>query len=216
MKICKKCEKEFAPSKGLIAYCSLSCRNSKGPRSEEEKRRISDGVKRHLLEYGPATLTEEQRNNLRKKALEYGEIRRQKSNTELLLADFTALTFERLRKRVILEQDKKCNHCENSKWMGKDIIFELDHINGDNKDNTRENLEALCPNCHSMTDTWRGRNKKGNKFKGKKISDLDLLNSLVIHNWNMRQALLSVGLAAKGANYPRCHKLKRYYFNDET
>lgn len=42
---CKKCGKEFEPKKGLKSYCSLSCRNSRGPRSDEVKRKISDAVK---------------------------------------------------------------------------------------------------------------------------------------------------------------------------
>jgi len=41
-----------------------------------------------------------------------------------------------------------------------DCALELDHIDGNNKNNTLKNLRWLCPNCHSMTSTWRGRNKK--------------------------------------------------------
>lgn len=43
-------------------------------------------------------------------------------------------------------------------WNGKSIILDLDHINGDNKDNRLENLRFLCPNCHSQTETFKGRN----------------------------------------------------------
>lgn len=42
--------------------------------------------------------------------------------------------------------------------MGKQITLELHHINGDNMDNRLENLQLLCPNCHSMTDNFRGKN----------------------------------------------------------
>jgi hypothetical protein len=38
-----------------------------------------------------------------------------------------------------------------------------------------------------------------------------LLESLLVNQWNMRQALLDVGLSAKGGNYKRCHKLKKEY-----
>ena len=41
MKNCKRCNNEFEPVKGLINYCSLECRNSRGPRSEEFKKAVS-------------------------------------------------------------------------------------------------------------------------------------------------------------------------------
>ena len=36
--------------------------------------------------------------------------------------------------------------------------LQLDHVNGDRRDNRLENLRILCPNCHALTDTWCGRN----------------------------------------------------------
>jgi hypothetical protein len=43
MKICKKCSDEFEPTKGLVSYCSLQCRNSRD-RSDEVKKKISDSI----------------------------------------------------------------------------------------------------------------------------------------------------------------------------
>ena len=54
--------------------------------------------------------------------------------------------------------------CEKCGWAGKSadgrIPLELDHINGDVHDNRLENLQILCPNCHSLQSTHRGRNIK--------------------------------------------------------
>lgn len=69
-----------------------------------------------------------------------------------------------LLRRLIFEKkrDYACNRCGISNWNGKPLRLHLEHINGDNTDNREENLEVLCPNCHSQTDTFcRGIKKCG-------------------------------------------------------
>jgi hypothetical protein len=54
-----------------------------------------------------------------------------------------------------------CALCGISVWTGKSLVLHLDHINGVPTDNRLENLRVLCPNCHSLTDTYcRGSRKK--------------------------------------------------------
>lgn len=54
----------------------------------------------------------------------------------------------------------KCQTCGcDGNWQNGIIALEVDHINGDNTDNRIENLRYLCPNCHALTETYRGRNK---------------------------------------------------------
>jgi Zn finger protein HypA/HybF involved in hydrogenase expression len=107
-----------------------------------------------------------------------------------------------VRRRLLIEQEGRCNKCENYEWFGEPIALELEHKNGTHHDNDRDNIELLCPNCHAMTPTWRGRNKN-NKI----VSD-DVLLEALRRESSIRRALISVGLAGKGGNYRRCHELK--------
>ena len=69
----------------------------------------------------------------------------------------------KLKKRLFLEglKEQKCEECG---WCKKStdgrIPVELDHINGDRYDNRLKNLRILCPNCHSLKTTHRGKNKR--------------------------------------------------------
>jgi hypothetical protein len=66
----------------------------------------------------------------------------------------------KLRRRLIAEGLKRhrCDRCSLSEWLDSPIPLELHHVNGDRRDHRLENLEVLCPNCHSLTPTFRGRN----------------------------------------------------------
>ena len=70
------------------------------------------------------------------------------------------LVTHQLRSRLIKEgfKEYKCEECGIDEWNGKKISLELDHISGNRLDNSLENLKLLCPNCHSQTHTFRGRN----------------------------------------------------------
>ena len=64
------------------------------------------------------------------------------------------------KKFLILERGYRCEGCGLSKWRGKDIPITLEHKNGNSDNNTKENLELLCLNCHGQTSTYGRRNTK--------------------------------------------------------
>jgi hypothetical protein len=65
-----------------------------------------------------------------------------------------------LKTRLLKEglRENRCEECGITEWRGKPINAQLHHKNGDGRDNRLGNLEFLCPNCHSQTDTYGGRN----------------------------------------------------------
>ena len=87
--------------------------------------------------------------------------------------------------------------------MVQPLVLEFDHLNGDNTDDRRKNLEGLCPNCHSITPTWKGKNRANNK-----ITDEELTIALE-ESVNIRQALIKVGMTPRGANYKRAKRLQQ-------
>lgn len=66
----------------------------------------------------------------------------------------------KLRIRLIKEgiKEHKCESCGITDWNNNPISLELDHIDGDRTNHSLNNLRILCPNCHSQTSTYRGKN----------------------------------------------------------
>lgn len=67
----------------------------------------------------------------------------------------------RLKNRLLKEgvMTPVCSCCGGTEWMGSPIPLELDHIDGNNSNNNLSNLRLLCPNCHALTPTYRGKNQ---------------------------------------------------------
>lgn len=149
MNKCKKCSKEFQPSKGLINYCSMSCRNSRS-RPESVRRKISEAVKKKGY-----LQSEEWLNNV--KLANQGEEKIKKTKqTWVKKRNYESAHIGSLKKWY-LEDNQNCEKCGISEWNGLSITLEVHHMDSDANNNTFDNFKALCPNCHSQTAGWRGR-----------------------------------------------------------
>ena len=105
---------------------------------------------------------------------------------------------------LIKLRGRQCECCKNTEWLSQPINLEIHHKNGDRSDNSLENLELLCPNCHSYTETFCYKNKHAT------ISDEDFVLALKM-NSNICQALKQLGLTSAGANYARARELISKY-----
>lgn len=188
MKNCPKCN--ILHDKPGI-FCSRKCSNSRKFSDESRQKKSTANIGRTARKT-PISSEERESNIAKTKAW--------------ALAKYKSSTFEDLglsnkKRRVVEEQQGKCNHCGISEWNGKEIILEYEHKDGNNQNNSRDNVECICPNCHSQTSTWRGRNNKKEK-----VSDERFLEALHSHD-TPSAALRSLGLADKGGNFRRVRKL---------
>ena len=109
---------------------------------------------------------------------------------------------------IVAIRGHKCENCLNETWQNVPIPLEVHHLDGDKLNNDLSNLQLLCPNCHALTENYRGKNinSKDNNY----VSEEQFVEALKTTP-NVRQALLKLGLTAKGANYNRAYDLLNKY-----
>lgn len=84
------------------------------------------------------------------------------TRTEDILSGKVRFQTSKLLKRLVREgyKENRCEICGIAEWQGKPLTMNLHHIDGDRNNNSLDNLQVLCPNCHSQTQNFAG---KGNK-----------------------------------------------------
>lgn len=81
-------------------------------------------------------------------------------------------------------QGENCEMSPSLSWGSRTITLHLDHINGENTDNRLVNLRFLCPNCHSLTETYAGKNKK-NIYKNNIVKKCESCHAEILKNSNI-------------------------------
>ena len=110
-------------------------------------------MKEHLIELNIDTSKLDVNNKARYSHPKY-------SLDEILVENSTYTNMTKLKDRVLKTGllETKCAICGITDWNNMPLVLQLDHINGNNRDNRIENLRLLCPNCHSQTETFSGKN----------------------------------------------------------
>lgn len=69
-----------------------------------------------------------------------------------------------IKKLLSIGREYRCEKCGITEWCGEEITLQVHHIDGDHFNNELDNLQLLCPNCHTQTDSYAGKkNKRGEK-----------------------------------------------------
>lgn len=133
-------------------------KNSKSASAAAASLGIQYGTyKRHAIRLNVFT-TNQSGVGLSKPILDYRKI----DLSDILAGNQPQYQSNKLRLRLLEEgvKEHKCELCGISEWLGHPAPLELDHIDGVRHNHKLENLRLLCPNCHSQTDTYRGKNTR--------------------------------------------------------
>lgn len=168
---CKNCNKEFNQKHKTQKFCSRSCSasyNNRGVRRHGQKPTICINCGKKTDSYKRKYCSQECFHEFQYKEYikkwKHGEVNGMKGKYQL--SGF-------IRRFLFKKYNNKCARCGWSEVnpYSKKIPLEAEHIDGDYKNCKEENLILICPNCHSLTSTFRNLNK-GNGRKARRKYDL--------------------------------------------
>ena len=112
-------------------------------------------VKRRLVKYNIDT------SHFHGQSWNKGKITGPRKHIKSYLIKNSTMQSFKLKKRLLSDKvfEHKCYNCDKISWLNQIIPLELHHMDGDNSNNALSNLTLLCPNCHALTDNYRGKNK---------------------------------------------------------
>lgn len=146
--ICKQCNKEFEAHEKTRIFCSLSCSSVYN----------NTGRVKRTLKYCLycSKLLDNNKKTYCNASCHHSSQRKVKISAGLELCNS-----QFIRKILIDRHGAKCMKCgwsEVNQSTGK-VPIEINHIDGNSSNNSQNNLELLCPNCHSLTPNYRALNR---------------------------------------------------------
>lgn len=195
---CENCENEHTGEYGSGRFCSSKCArgfSTKLKRAEINKK-VSQKTRGRKF-----TFTEEQR---RRGAETKNRNLREKKKIRIESLAFDELKIGEKRIRIFNEQQECCSVCGLKEWNGQPITLELDHISGNRKDESRDNLRLICPNCHSQTHTYKVKNVDS---PGKRKYTDDQIAEVLLTEDSLYKVLTKLGMNPHGGNYTRLRRI---------
>lgn len=160
-KFCKQCGNLLPKDKIKNKYCNHSCAS--------KIRNL--GIRRHGKKPGNCLTCGK---NLLNSTAKYCSVDcHQQHKTQLLIDKWKSgghVSKGVIKKYLLSKYDNRCSICgwsEVNKFTGT-IPLELEHVDGNYLNNKEDNLTILCPNCHSLTPTYKGANKGNGRHYRKK------------------------------------------------
>lgn len=157
LRSCEYCSKEHLGTFASGRFCSRSCSRGYSTRAKRADISIRAGLKQK-----GKVVSEETREKLR--AVWKDPLRRVGMGRKTKVGEVTKTGF--LKGRLML-----CEECGADDYHnGKPLVLQLHHVDGNRKNNRVENLQLLCPNCHSQTHNFAGRGRRFTKPPKKALS----------------------------------------------
>lgn len=157
-KICECCKKKHDGKFGSGRFCSKFCSRSFSTKlkRKEINRKVSEKLSGRVLSLED-----------KEKLKEAWVVRKEKGKTkpklplELFFIENSKTTNQKIKNRLFEDGIRiyRCEECGIDSYNGKFLCLQLHHINGNNRDNRLENLQILCPNCHSQTENFAGKRR---------------------------------------------------------
>jgi hypothetical protein len=146
-KVCPTCDKPLPYEKRYNNFCNQSCAASYNNRGVL---RVPTTNPKECAECGKP---KEKRHN------KYCDNCIKNNVYSNKITEFEAATIDRTRKRILIElRGHQCENCNLSTWLEQPIPLELHHLDGNADNHSQENLMLICPNCHALTENYKGAN----------------------------------------------------------
>lgn len=154
---CKNCNKEMDYEKRNNVFCDSSCAatyNNIG------KSRSKKPIIECLTCKKPFRYSHHSKNMYCSNACQQVNSRNQRIEKWLATGAFDAINVPGWAKNYIRTQrGDKCQVCSTEYWNGVKLPLECDHVDGNASNNHIDNLRLICPNCHSLTSSFKGKNR---------------------------------------------------------